>query len=223
MRRVFSLIALLMTLTACANGQRQIEEDFEPLGDFKLGHAVVLAPNLTKGPLSRDASEEEWIAALDKEVEARFRRYQGDKFYHLGISIEGYVLAAPGIPLVLSPKSALIVRVLVRDDAAGERLNEESQMLTVLESASAQTVIGSGLTQSKEKQMENLSANMALRIETWLRRMQVEEGWFGGEFATGPDPLTAQELSIEQSLQEAILSDAPRADTTPTRDNSATR
>lgn len=119
MTRVLSLLALLVTLTACANGQRQIEQDFDPLGDFKLGHAVVLAPNIVKGPLSRNATEEEWIAALDKEVEARFRRYQGDKFYHLGISIEAYVLAAPGIPLVLSPKSALIVRVLVRDDAGG--------------------------------------------------------------------------------------------------------
>lgn len=223
MTRVLSLLALLVTLTACANGQRQIEQDFDPLGDFKLGHAVVLAPNIVKGPLSRNATEEEWIAALDKEVEARFRRYQGDKFYHLGISIEAYVLAAPGIPLVLSPKSALIVRVLVRDDAAGARLNEESQLLTVLESASANTMIGSGLTQSKEKQMENLSANMALRIENWMRKMQREEGWFGGEFATGPVPLTASELSVEQSLQGAILPDQDSGETVQSSDNSATQ
>ncbi len=222
MRRIFALFFVLLTLGACANGQRQLEQEFEPLGDFKMGHGVVLAPNLVKGPLSRNATQEEWIAALDQEIEARFRRYQGDKFYHLGISIEGYVLAAPGIPLVISPKSALIVRVLVRDDAAGVRLNEESQLLTVLESPSANTLLGSGLTQSKETQMKNLSSNMALRIEQWLRRMQAEEGWFGGEFADGPAPLTAQEWSVEQTVQEAILDPKQTGDSSQSGENSAT-
>lgn len=106
---------------------------------------------------------------------------------------------------------------------AGARLNEESQLLTVLESASANTMIGSGLTQSKEKQMENLSANMALRIENWMRKMQREEGWFGGEFATGPVPLTASELSVEQSLQGAILPDQDSGETVQSSDNSATQ
>lgn len=223
MRRAFFLLAVFVTLTACANGQRQFEEDFEPLGDFMLGHSVVLAPNIVKGPLSRDASQEEWIAALDQQVEARFRRYRGDRLYHLGISIEGYVLAAPGIPLVLSPKSALIVRVRVRDNEERRWLQEETQLLTVLESASASTLIGSGLTQSKEKQMQNLSANMALRIETWMRKMQREEGWFGGESAIGPTPLTAQELSVEQAVQGAILPVQNPAETVQSRDNSATQ
>lgn len=41
-------------------------------------------------------------------------------------------------------------------------------------------MIGSGVTQSKEEQMRNLSANIALVIENWMRRQQREEGWFGG-------------------------------------------
>lgn len=89
--------------------------------------------NIVKGPASRDASDEEWIETLDAAIEERFRRYQGDNFYHLGISIEGYVLAQPGIPLVFSPKSVLIVNVTVFEDATGQKLNEEAEQLTALE------------------------------------------------------------------------------------------
>ena len=101
---------VLLTLAACADGARELEKPTEPLGDFKLGHAIVVTPNIVKGPVSREATDDEWIAALDSALETRFRRYEGDKFYHIGVSIEGYVLAQPGIPLVLSPKSVMILR-----------------------------------------------------------------------------------------------------------------
>jgi hypothetical protein len=186
MFRQIPALGLVLGLAACANGQSQLGEPLEPIGDFKLGHAAVVAPNLVEGPVSRNATEEEWIASVDEAVEERFRRYEGDSFYHMGISIEGFVLAQPGVPLVFSPKSALILRVTVWDDATQSKLNAEPEQFTVLESFTAETVVGSGVTQTKAQQMRNLSANAALQIEKWMRRMQAEEGWFGGPDANLP-------------------------------------
>ena len=112
MRRLVLLFAALL-LAACADGARELKQPLKPMGDFRLGHAVVVAPNLVQGPASRKASEEEWIAAMDAALEERFRRYEGDQLYHIGVSVEGYVLARAGIPLVFNPNSVLIVRVSV--------------------------------------------------------------------------------------------------------------
>jgi len=106
----------------------------------------------------------------------------------LGISLEGYVLAVPGVPLVASPKSALIFNVTAWDDAAGAKLNDEPEQITVIESFSGETVLGSGLTQSKEVQMRNLSRNAAKLIQNWLVRQKYQEDWFGG---TAADPKPA--------------------------------
>jgi len=94
------------------------------------------------------------------------------------VSVEGYVLAIPGVPVVASPKSALILNVTVWDDAAGRKLNDDPELVTVLETISPRTVIGSGLTQSKEVQMEHLSRNAAKLIESWLNRQNDNLGWF---------------------------------------------
>jgi hypothetical protein len=88
------------------------------------------------------------------------------------------VLAVPGVPFVFSPKSALILNVTAWDDAAGKKLNKTPHMVTVVESASPATMLGSGLTQSKETQLENLSLNAAKQIETWLKRQNDTLGWF---------------------------------------------
>ena len=178
--RLALALTLALGLSACADGARELKRSADPLGNFKLGHAIVTSPNITQGPASRKATEEEWNAAMDAALEERFRRYEGDSFYHLGVSVEGFVLAQPGVPLVYSPKSVVIVRVTVFEDATGKKLNEEAEQITALEAPSAETVISSGLTQSKEEQMENLTKNVALQIEKWMRRMQKEKGWFGG-------------------------------------------
>ncbi len=182
MLRLIALFSLLIAVAACTN-PNDLDKTPVPLGDFKLGYNVVVAPNITKGPVSRDASKEEWIASMKKAVDERFRRYDGDKLYHLAISIEGYVLAIPGVPIVASPKSALILNVTAWDDAAGKKLNEKPEQVTVIESISGETVIGSGLTQSKEKQMTNLSRNSAKLIQNWLERQKYQEDWFGGTAA----------------------------------------
>lgn len=194
--------AVALSLAACSqNGASQLAKLVEPLGNFKLGHAEVAAPKPVKGPLSRDASNEEWATMMDDALETRFRRYQGDKFYHLGVSVDGYVLAQPGIPLVLSPKSVLIVRVTVWDDATQSKLNEEAFQVTALEQLSGETLLGSGLTQSKETQMKNLTANAALLIEQWMRKNQKEQGWFGGIEANAT---TSARLAAEASGTEVV-------------------
>ncbi len=193
MHRLIALFAFLATVAACTN-PNDLDKAPVPLGDFKLAHNVVVTPNITKGPVSRDASDEEWIAAMTKAVDERFSRYDGDKLYHLGISIEGYVLAMPGVPIIASPKSALILNVTVWDDAAGKKLNEKPEQVIVIESFSGETILGSGLTQTKEKQMTNLTRNAAKQIQNWLVRQKYQEDWFGGTAADrkpNPKPVRA--------------------------------
>ncbi|WP_319825758.1 hypothetical protein [Thalassovita sp.] len=177
MPRILVLFALLFGLAACTNANDLNEPPVE-LGDFNLGHNIVVAPKMTKGPVSRDATPEEWIASLTGAIAERFDRYEGDRLYHFGVSVEGYVLAQPGIPIILSPKSVLIINLTVWDDAKGAKLNEKPEQITVLESFSGGSIIGSGLTQSKEQQMENLSRNAAKLIQDVLVRKRADEGWF---------------------------------------------
>lgn len=180
MHRLITLLAAILLLAACTNPD-DLEKAPVYLGNFHLGHNVVVAPNLTKGPTSREASKEEWITAMKEAVDERFGRYEGDKLYHMGISVEGYVLAVPGVPVVASPRSALIVRVTVWNDAEGRKLNLEPQQFTVIETLSADTMLGSGLTQTKEQQMTNLSRNAAKLIQNWMVRENAKIGWFEDE------------------------------------------
>lgn len=187
MLRNLFLLPLFAFAIACSPSGDDLDQGPVPLGDFKLGHNIVVAPKAVKGPLSRNATEDELTAALTTAIGARFDRYEGERLYHFGVSVEGYVLAAPGVPLVISPKSILIIRVTVWDDAAGEKLNSEPEQMTIFESLSGETAIGSGLTQSAEEQLANLSVNAAKQIELFLVRKQEEDGWF----RSTPDVATA--------------------------------
>ena len=126
--------------------------------------------------ISRDATKEEWQDAVQKAIAARFGRYEGDKLYNIGISIDGFALAPPGVPLVLKPKSVLVITANVWDDKSQKKLNAEGKQLTIFEHMSAETVIGSGVTQSKAKQMEILAYNAAKAVENWLLE---NPEWFG--------------------------------------------
>ena len=176
MIRLFALLGVLL-VAGCA-GSNDLDKEVPYMGNFQLGHNVVVAPNLTKGPASRAATKEEWIEAMTQAISDRMGRHEGTRLYHLGVSVEGYVLAIPGVPLVASPKSALILNVTAWDDAAGKKLNDKPHLVTVMETISGNTIFGSGLTQSKEVQMANLSRNAAKLIETWLNRQNDEFGWF---------------------------------------------
>jgi hypothetical protein len=178
MMRVLMAAGVTALVVACTPVAEDLAAIPEPIGDFRKGFAIVVAPNVQKGPVSRDASAEEWIESVQGALDARFDRFDGNKFYHIGVSVEGYILAPPGIPILLSPKSALILNVTFWDDATQSKLNAEPHQVTVLESFTADSLIGTGYTQTKAQQMENLSQNAARAIERYMR----ENGeLFGGE------------------------------------------
>ncbi|MEM6577605.1 MAG: hypothetical protein AAF678_03865, partial [Pseudomonadota bacterium] len=110
----FAVFALL----ACATSD-EIDRGPADLGNFRLGHNVVVAPDLRQAIASREATPEEWTDAMQKAVDERLARYDGSKLYHLGMNVETYLLAVPGVPVVASPKSLLVFNLTVWDDAAG--------------------------------------------------------------------------------------------------------
>ena len=203
MKRVTSLLAALVWLTACASSD-DLDEPPVDLGNFSLGHNIVVAPKAaTSSAISREVSKEELTDALRSAIAERFDRYQGSKDYHLGVSVEGYVLARAGVPVVAAPKSAIIIRLTVWDDAAGAKLNVPPEQMTILEDIDEESLFGTGWTQSKEEQLAGLSRNAAKAIETFLVRQNAEKGWFeDGERDVPADAGTAS---------GEVLSDLPDA------------
>jgi hypothetical protein len=178
LKRALAFLAITW-LCACSAG-RDLDAPPMDLDDFTLGHNIVVAPKVVKGPVSREVPVDQLTEAVKSAIAARFDRYQGTRRYHFGLSIEGYVLAQPGVPLVLSPKSVMVVQLTVWDDEKGGKLNAEPKVFTVLETFSAETVVGSGLTQTAEVQLANLAANVASAIEHYLVQQNATEGWFKG-------------------------------------------
>ncbi len=176
MIRLIIALFTLATLIGCTSSA-DLKEPPADLGNFRLGHNVVVASKMRKAGLSRDATQEEWVASLTGAIDERFGRYEGDRLYHIGVSVEGFSIAPAGVPLLVSPKSILLIRATVWDDQLGRKLNEEAKQFTVFESLSEETVVGSGLTQTKEEQMQNLSRNAAKMIQTWMLE---HPEWFPG-------------------------------------------
>jgi len=213
MRLVLALIAVC-TLTACGGIRDDLTEIPEPIGAFLLGHNVAVANDPVRGPFSRPAENEEWKQAMAAAVEDRFgqTRYSGDSFYHIGVAVEGYVLAYPGVPLVYSPKSVLIFTVNFFEDSTGQRLNEEAIQLTVFEPCCTVPFIGSGFTRSADEQMEGLTFNAARAIE---RTMRENADWFGGTPVILPEDETILEgnvlvdnpelLAPEQQVPDGVI------------------
>ncbi len=186
--RLLALLFGLAALAACA--RNDLDRPAEPIGNFRLGLAVVVTDQMQKVPISREATGEEWEAVLKEALEARFGRFEGDKLYNIGVAVDGYALAPPGIPVVASPKSILVVSVAVFDDAAQTMLNEggKGKQITAFEQTSGETLLGSGLTQTKEEQMRNLAFVAVSKIEDFLRE---NPEWFGlPPRRRGADPTT---------------------------------
>lgn len=209
MFRIFALLSFVALVAGCTN-PNDLDDAPVEMGNFSLGHNVVVASKMTRGPLSREASEDEWKEALTTAIGDRFGRYEGDRLYHFGVSVEGYVLAQPGIPVVASPKSVLIVLLTVWDDATGEKMNAPPEQITIVESISGNTIFGSGLTQSKEVQMQNLSRNASKQIENFLVRRRKADGWFGPVLAVAPatqdaaETRTAQAVAVQDAAAPAL-------------------
>lgn len=166
LRPVGLVLAMAVLLAACGRGD--LEKPPTPLGDFVLGHNIVVADAAAVPGISRKATADEWEAALKKGMADRFGRYEGSRIYNFGTSIDAYVLAPPGLPVVASPRSAVIITVHVYDDAQQLELNPGGKQITVLERSSPEAFIGSGLTQSRQVQMERLSYDAAKAIEEYL-------------------------------------------------------
>lgn len=177
MRHLFAGFALaaLLTLAACTS-ELDSETQASGLGDFRLDRVVVVVEDPTAGAFSRSIDDAPMKAAVTDAIQARFSRFEGDKTYSIGIKVQGYVLAAPGIPVLLAPRSTLLLSVNVYNDIPA-RINKKPFNLTVFEDAGSDTVIGSGYTQTKEEQLAELANNAGIEIERWLRK---NEGWFGG-------------------------------------------
>ncbi len=190
-RKIVALAGLAL-LTACTDATQDLAGPVQPLGDFKLGHSEVVAPKLEKLLVSREATREEWITAVDTAIEQRFRRFTGDRFYHFGVSVEAYSLPPPVVP----GKSALAMRVTVWDDAAGEKLNPETEVISVIK------VFESRLANTREEQIRILAEDAAKGIEDWLREQQAEQGWFDSpaapaEAADPADPAAPEEADAD--------------------------
>lgn len=207
MKRLILLFALTLGLAGCEDGFKDLQEVPPPMGRFLLGHAVAVADDAVIGPLSRTATAEEWEEPMKAALEERFGRYDGDKYFHIAVKIEGYTLALPGVPLVASPKSVLIIGVTLWDDEKGTKINPEPKRFTVFERVSGATFISSGLTQSKAVQIENLTKNAALQIQNWMLE-NVE--WFGDASLMDPETtsagfpaLPAEDAEAPESTTEA--------------------
>ncbi|WP_299793414.1 hypothetical protein [uncultured Marivita sp.] len=168
MRRFLVALPLLLALAACASSTRDLEEPTEPMGDFRIGHIGVVAPNLQKLLVSRDATEEEWIKAVEDALGERFSRFEGDKYYHLGVSVEAYSLPPPIIP----GKSAVALNVTLWDDAAQAKMNSEPKQIHVIK------VFESRISKNRDQQLTGLAEEAARLVEVWLREMQESDGWF---------------------------------------------
>lgn len=200
-------LALLIGLAGCA-ARDPMQDELPDMGDFQLGFNLVVADNMQQIPPSREATAEEWVAILTAEIDRRFGDYEGERLYHIGIAIDGYALAPPGIPLVLNPRSILVLSVNVWDDALGEKLHPEPEQIVVMEGAAAETaVIGSGLARSREEQMQILARNAARQIQRW---MLTNPEWFSVDpdaapFRAGPGDAPAA------AVEEADITDEPVA------------
>jgi len=177
MIRLLALVTALTVLVGCANPNQ--DKPPSDLGDFQLGYNVVIASKMQKGPISRNATPEEWVDVLTSAVDQRFGGFEGDKLYHFGISVEGYMLAPPGVPVIYNPRSMLLLNITVWDDAAKKKLNDKPFQITVVEDSTADSfVMGSGRERTKEEQMQGLAANAMDQIGDWLVEQKKEAGWF---------------------------------------------
>jgi hypothetical protein len=172
--RLMLSLALVGLLAACGAGD--LKKPPVPLGDFVLGLNIAIADTAQVPGISRQATADEWEAAIKQAMDDRFGRYEGSRIYNFGINVEGYVLAPPGVPVVASPRSALIVRVHVFEDATQTQLNPGGERLIMVEGVSAESFIGSGWTQTKKQQMAKMAYRAALAVQTYLLK---NPEWFG--------------------------------------------
>lgn len=168
-RRLFALAAAVALAGCAGTPEPATQAAPEPLGEFRLGHIVVVADDVQRVQPSREVSPDEWESAMREAIDRRFSALDGDQLYHIAVHVLGYSIAVPGVPVVLAPKSVMVMDVSVWDNAAGGKINAEPKRFFVFESMSADFVVGTGLTRERDEQVTNIAANAAAEIETWMR------------------------------------------------------
>ena len=174
--RLFASMLLTLTLFGCS--KLNLERPNDPFGNFRLGHIAVYGENITKGPFSRDATDDEIKGALYVALQPQLGQYTGDWEYHIVVIIDAYTLGKPGIPLIFSPQTALGFRLSVWDARTMTRFDLTPEKLLFLENANSRTLFGSGLRQTREEQIVSLTQSVAQQIDTWLREKYVNDDWF---------------------------------------------
>jgi hypothetical protein len=196
--RRLALPLLAAALLASCAAKPVLEDIPEPLGDFSLGYNIVVVDHPAQGPFSRDATDAELKAAMEKAIQDRFGRFHGENTYHIAVKIEAYALARAGIPVVFKPVSVLAITANVWTTEA--KLNEKPESITAFEAFDGNSLIGSGLTRTKEQQLAGLAEVAADKIETWLR---THPEWFG---ITGDEAARiAAEALAKQAADAAAL------------------
>ncbi|WP_172327058.1 hypothetical protein [Mangrovicoccus sp. HB161399] len=179
-RRTALALTASLALTACTT---DISPDVagRPLGDFSLQHLVVVVDDPQKGPMSRSTDDASIETAVTQAVDARFRRFEGSGKYSIAIKVVAYALAAPGIPVILAPRSLLAMNVGIYDSGQ-KRISGDWKQLVVWEDAGGDQILGTGYTQGAEEQLAELADNAAVEIEKWMRE---NEGWFAPSVPAG--------------------------------------
>ena len=168
-RRGFARIgaggAVAGALGGCA-ARDPLTQDLPDMGAFQLVQPIVVAESMKKIPPSRDASPEAWDAVMEEELSRRFGHYSGGRSYYVALAIDGYSLAPPGVPVVLTPKSVLIVTANLWTAEPQEKVLGPHQ-ITAFEGAQG-LLLGTGLTKDADEQMRTLARNMALKVQRWI-------------------------------------------------------
>ena len=166
-RLLLGFVAAL--LAACEAPVDEVSKTPDPLGQFRLGHNIAIADHATKGPFSKDFSEDQIEFAIQNAVANRLRRYDGDGLYHLGIVVGTLELAEPSGPANLARQPAMIADVTVYDDSTGRKLNQTPFRIIAGEGfRSTLPIFGSRFVPTTEVQLQNLSTNLARQVEAWL-------------------------------------------------------
>lgn len=173
-----------------------LERPSDPFGDFRLGHLAVYSEDITKGPFSLEATDDEIKGALYVALQNQLGQYTGAGEYHIVVIVDAYTLRKPGIPLVFSPQTALGFRLSVWDAQTMTRFDLTPEKLLFLENANRRTLFGSGLRQTREEQIVSLTQSVAQQIDTWLREQHATKGWF--------DPDTEVQKYSREDIEAAM-------------------
>ncbi|MBY6057950.1 hypothetical protein KUV26_14510 [Leisingera daeponensis] len=176
MIRTLSMLAALALLAAC--GETRLDEAPEDLGAFQARVTHVYTEKALQWPLSRNADHSEWTAPIENALNTRLRRYRGAQEYDVAVTLEGFMLAPPGVPVLFSPKSAVVVNVFVYDVAQKKFLAKKHQMEIFESTTGESALLGSGHARTKEEQIQGLAINIADKVEEWMAEQHEAEGWF---------------------------------------------